>query len=97
MADDTNKHYSQLLIEFEEFLNKKLAPTSVYVYMSVIKNFLLQGNKIDNVGDYHKFVYTHTRKNRSSHYYDIMIKFLKWVNIPKNKKKEILNYIKRLR
>ena len=91
---DTEKHPAVLIQEFKEYISRKLAPSSVYAYVTVIKSYLLNGNKIDSVENYHKFLYEHTRKKRSTHYYDVIIKFINWIKIPRETKKEILTLIK---
>jgi len=94
---DSERPIHEILVDFEMFLSGRLKPSSVNVYMVAIKKFIQDGKKIDSPQDYIDFIIEHMIKKKSSHYYDIIIKFVNWLNLERENKKLILFTIKAMR
>jgi len=91
-----------IVAEFEYYLKtggRKLKDSSINQYVSCIKSFFNNGYNVRNKDDYIKYLRKHTIEKRSSHHYDITIKFVNWYFKEKSDlelRKDILEAIKLL-
>lgn len=75
----TNSEFIGDLIDVEEYLKgKALSSSSIYLYMSVIKKFLLGNPTITQVDSYNTFIFEHGIKKRSVYCYDALRMYIKW-------------------
>lgn len=65
---------------FEQFLTEKrrLAGSSMYVYVRMIERFLVNGYDPLNIDDYNKFIIKHAIKKRAVHVYSILKAFIEY-------------------
>ena len=94
---DNERPVYEVLVDFEEFLLTRLKTSSVKIYMWGIKRYFKDGNKIDDAQNYVDFIVEHMIKKKSSHYYDIILKFVNWLTLERHTKKLILSAIKSIR
>lgn len=67
------------LLDFEDWLNKRnLAAGTVYLYVIMVKAFLMKNPDIMKIDDYNEFVFQHGIKKRSAHSYDALKLYIKW-------------------
>lgn len=68
-----------IILDFEEYLNKKdLSPSSIYVYSSAVKKFLLTNPNLVIIDSYNDFIFEHAIKKRSNYVYDALKLFIKF-------------------
>ena len=91
---DDERPIHEVLSEFEIYLSRKLKASSVDVYMIGIKRFVKDGKKINEPQDYIDFIIEHTINKKSSYYYDVLMKFVNWINIRNDLKKLIISTMK---
>lgn len=88
----TTDNYMQLT-KFREYLDKRLAQSSVNLYITVLKCFIKEGYDFQNVAHYSEFLVKHHNQKRSVYVHDVLKKFIKWSDtdfIDEEKKKVIL-------
>lgn len=67
------------LINFEEYLLQKgLAESTVYIYISIIKSFLFANPNLSTVDDYNKFIFKSGVQKRNKLSYDSLKHFVKF-------------------
>lgn len=80
MPEVYNKHnLVPVIMDFEEYLkNKNLASSSIYVYVSAAKKFLLTNPDLEKIDSYNDFIFEHAIKKRSNYTYDSLKLFIKY-------------------
>lgn len=67
------------ILDYEDFLKaKNLSPSSIYVYVSAVKKFLLKNPDLAKMDSYNDFIFEHAIKKRSNYVYDALKLFIKW-------------------
>jgi hypothetical protein len=80
MPEPYNKHnLVPVIMNFKDYLDaKNLASSSVYVYVSAAKKFLLTNPDLDKIDSYNDFIFEHAIKKRSNYTYDSLKLFIKY-------------------
>lgn len=84
------------LSRFREYLDKRLAESTVNLYMTVLKCWVKEGRDFRKIEDYSDFLVKHHNEKRSTYVHDILKKFIKWCDtdyITEDKKKVILSLL----
>jgi integrase len=87
----------QIILEFEVYLSRRLKKSSINQYKSCLKSFMKNGYNIRNKDDYIDYLQKHIIQKRSTHHYDVLVKFVKWYFKEKEDielQKDILDAIK---
>lgn len=67
------------VLDFEEWLQKRnLSDSSVYVYISAVKKFLVGSPDVSSIDAYNNFIFEHSIKKRSNYFYDALKLFIKF-------------------
>jgi integrase len=75
----TNVEMVSDIIDLEEYLKaKNLSASSIYVYLSTVKNFLSDRPDITQIDAYNKFIFEHGIKKRSAYCYDALRIYIKY-------------------
>lgn len=76
---------------FEEHLrDRHLAETTIFVYVSTLKQFLEKNPNVENIEDYNRFLIEHSIEKRTyNHYYALKL-YIKWKTEDNKLKKELL-------
>lgn len=75
----TNADLVADILDLEEYLKaKNLSDSSIYVYLSAVKNFLADSPDITQIDSYNNFIFEHGIKKRSAYCYDALRLYIKW-------------------
>lgn len=67
------------IMDYDDYLKtKNLSPSSIYVYVSAVKKFLMQNPDLNKMDSYNDFIFEHAIKKRSNYVYDALKLFIKW-------------------
>lgn len=67
------------IMDYDDYLKtKNLSSSSIYVYVSAVKKFLMQNPNLEKIDAYNEFIFEHAIKKRSNYVYDALKLFIKW-------------------
>lgn len=68
-----------VILDYEEYLKgKNLSSSTIYVYVSGVKKFLLTNPDIEKIDSYNEFIFEYAIKKRSNYVYDALKLFIKF-------------------